>query len=263
MLIFSALTPHSPLLLPSINKDQIKKVEATTDAMAELADELYAAKPETIVLISEHPTVYPDAFSINLSDPYKFDLSAFGDLGFEKTFRPDMALIDRLQRSLRLKNQPVTLTTDEALNYAAAIPLKLLADRLEKVALVPITFCDLSAKEHFQFGQAIKDAIFDSDRRVAVIACGDMSHALTSEAPADFHKDGKAYDDKIQEIIAQKNSAGLISIDASVIKNAQQTSYLPLVMLFGLLERVSVRPQILSYEAPFGVGYLVANFILK
>ncbi|MCH8049632.1 AmmeMemoRadiSam system protein B [Patescibacteria group bacterium] len=172
-------------------------------------------------------------------------------------------LIDGLQRSLRREGQPVTLTSDEHLNYASAIPLALLTENLPKVELVPITYSNLDAKSHFQFGQALKDRIMNSRHRIAVIASGDMSHALNTSAPAGFHKDGPRFDEKIQELIAQKNTAGLLSLKEDLIQNAAETSYKPLTMLFGLLERVSVTPSILSYEAPFGVGYLVVNFALR
>lgn len=262
MLVFAALTPNTPLLLPSISKEKAPKVAQTTEAMAELARELYATHPDTIVLISSQPTMYDDSFSLNLSDPYAFDLKAFGDLGFEKKMRPDIMLVDRLQRSLRSQGQQLTLTSDVALDYATAIPLQLLTEQLD-VQLLPLAYCGRSAKDHFQFGQALKDALFDSNKRIAVIASGDMSHALTSDAPAGFHKDGPEFDAKIQELVAQKNTAGLLQLDESLVTNASERSYKPLTMLFGLLERISVNPHVLSYEAPFGVGYLVVNFVMR
>lgn len=263
MLVFSAFTPNSPLLLESIGKEQSKKLTRTREAMQELADELYAVQPDTIVLISEHPTSHEDAFSINLSDPFSFDLSEFGDLGFEMTFRPRIMLIDRLQRSLRRDGQPVTLTSDEKLHFASAVPLALLTQQLPDVKLVPITYSDLGPKEHFQFGQALKDRLMTSKHRIALIASGDMSHALTSDSPAGFNKAGKQFDAKIQELIATKNSAGLLSLDQDLIQNAHERCYKPLLLLFGILERVSVNPAILSYEAPFGVGHMVTNFTLR
>jgi AmmeMemoRadiSam system protein B len=263
MLVFAGFTPNSPLLLPEINKDRLAAVEKTRAAIQELADELYAAKPDTIVIITDHPTRYREAFCLSVSDPYKFDLKEFGHLSFDRTFRPDIMLIDRLQRSLRRVAQPITMSSDEALHYASAVPLSILAAKLPKVALVPIGYSELDAKAHFAFGQAIKDAIMDSAKRVAVIAAGDMSHTLTLQSPAPLHGDGQIFDDKIKEVIATKNTAGLLTIESSVVQNAQQLSYQPLTILFGLLDHVAVTPTILSYEAPFGVGYLVANFIIK
>lgn len=263
MLVFSGFTPHSPLLLPEVNQDQLHLVQATIDAMDELAEDLYAAHPDTILLISEHPTIYEDAFSVTLADPYHFDLSEFGVLDVQQKYRPNLKLIDRLQRSLRRAGHPITLTTEEALNYASAVPLMLLTQQLPQVKLIPVTYSELDPKAHFQFGQALKDEVMHCDSRVAVIASGDMSHALSSNSPAGFHRDGTVYDEKIQELVTHKNTAGLLSLEEDLIINAQQTSYRPLTILFGLLERVSVKPSILSYEAPFDVGYLVANFILK
>ncbi len=262
MLVFAAHTPHSPLLLPSINKDQLPRVQKTRVAMQELADELYAVHPDTILLLSEHPTVFPDAFSVNVSDPYTFDVSEFGQMSFDKKMHPDMLLVDRLQRSLRKQGQNMTLTTDEALNFTAAVPLTLLTERLPDVRLVPVTYSELDAKSHFQFGQAMKDSIMESPKRIAVIVAGDLSHALTNESPAEFSQDGAIYDAKIQELIAQKNTAGLLQLDETLIAHAKETNYRLLCMTFGLLENISVQPEILSYEAPFGVGYLVANFVI-
>jgi aromatic ring-opening dioxygenase LigB subunit len=262
MLVFSGFVPHSPLLLPEIAKAQAEKMHTIHTAMDEFADELYATHPDTIVLISQHPTMFEGAFSINVSDPYTFDLKELGQLAFDKKIHPDFMLIDRLQRSLRSKQMHVTLTSDEALNYASAVPLSRLTQNHD-VKLVPITTSGLTPKEHFQFGQALKDTLFESNKRIAVIAAGDMAHTLTKQSPAGFHKDGKAFDTTLQELIANKNTVGLLGFDQNIIKNAQEHAYKPLLILFGLLERISVEPKILSYDAPFGVGLMVTNFVLR
>ena len=262
MLVFSALVPNSPLLLESINKEGAASVEKTNEALATLADELYAAHPEVIVLISEHPTIYDDSFSINLADPYQFDLSDFGDLGFSMKLHPNVMLIDKLQRSLRSKDVQCTLTTDQALNYATAVPLQKLASKLEGVQLVPICYSQTSAKDQFTFGQAIKDEIMNSEKRIAIIAAGDMSHALSADAPAGLTEEGAQYDAMIQDLLSQKNTSGLISLDQDMVQQAHQRSYRPLLILMGLLDRISYSPAILCYEAPVGVGYLTVEFRL-
>lgn len=263
MLVFAGLIPSSPLLLPSIHKEKGVKLQKTLTAMKKLEEDLYVSHPDAILLLSEHPTSFEDAFSINISDPYRFDVSAFGDLGFDKTLHPDIETIDRLQRSLRTQNQPITLTTDEALDHGSAVAIGILTENLPDVKLIPITFSSLDSKAHFQFGQALKDIIVNSDKRIAVIVSGDLSHALESSSPAGFSKYGKEFDEKLTELISQKNTAGLIAMDQSLVNEAQQTIYPQLLISFGLLERMSVKPIILSYESPFGVGYMVANFEIK
>jgi MEMO1 family protein len=259
MLVFSAITPHSPLLLPSVNTDKYEQVRQTTNAMHELADELYATRPDVIVLLSEHPTSYSDTFSINVSDPYRFDLSEFGNLGFRQEYRPAIMLIDRLQRSLRSQGQPITLTTDIQLHHASAVPLALLTKQLPHIKLVPITYSDLDAKKHFAFGQSLKDVLTSSPERIAVIASGDLSHALATESPAGFHKSGEKFDKKIQELVAQKNASSLVKLSSKLVEEAEQTIYRPLLILFGILDHISISPRIESYESPFGVGFLVSH----
>ncbi len=261
MIVFAGFTPHSPLLLEEINPQRLKDVEKTRSAMQELSEELYASHPDTIILISEHPTTYDDTFSLYLDDPFSFDLSEFGSFDFDLSFRPSIAIIDRLQRHLRQQGQPVTLETEAALHYASAVPLKLLTNELKNVRLVSIGISRLGAKEHFAFGQAIKDTLMMTGERVALIASGDLAHALASDGPVPLHPDGKRYDEKIQEIVSQNSPAGLLAMDQPMIENAQETSYLPLCILYGALERVSLTPKILSYEAPFGVGYLVSHLL--
>ncbi len=262
MIVFAGFTPHSPLLLSSISKDLRVYFEKTRTAMYELSDALYDSKPDIIVLISEHPTIYKNAFSINVDDPYQFDLSAFGDLGFKRTLHPALKIIDRIQRQLRIDDQPISLTTDSALHYAAAIPLGFMTRRLNNMKIIPITYSELDAKAHFDFGRSLKDILHGCRERIAVIAAGDLSHALTDDSPAPFHEDGKIFDERIQDIIASKNVSSLLSMSEDLIEHAQETAYRPLAILMGILDRMSAKPRILSYEAPFGVGLLVADFDL-
>lgn len=260
MIVFSAITPHSPLLLGSINKEKLAKVEKTRQAMAKLADELYACEPDTIIIISSHGVHYDDAFSLNLHEHYRVDLAEFGDLASQQIFYPDVQLIDTIQRSLRRAQQPLTLTGSERLDYGAAVPLLLLTEQLKRVKIIPLSYSGLSPKEHFQFGQALKDVLINSHKRIAVIASGDQSHALITDSPAGFAKQGTAYDTAVQNLIVNKNTAGLLSLDADDVETAKECSYLAMLMLFGVMEQMIYDPVIHSYEAPFGVGYLVAHF---
>lgn len=264
MLVHAGFTPNSPLLLPNINKEKWHKVEATIEAIEKIEEELIILQPEIIVLISEHPTVYPDAFSITVSDPYRFDLADFGDFQFSKKLHPDIEIINFLQEHARGTKHPVTLTTDETLNYASAVPLTLLTKQLPNTKIVPLTFApELSPKQHFQYGQMVKEAVLHSSKRIAVIASGDLSHSLTSDSPADYDPAGKEYDEKIQDFLIHKNTAGLLNLSPHIIDNATQSSYRTICILSGLLDGFHYTTESLCYEAPFGVGYFTAQFHLS
>lgn len=263
MIVFAAHVPHSPLLLPSVSGDRIGAVTKTRQALAEVAETLYTTKPDTILLISDHPTMYSEHFSISVSDPYRCDLHDVGDLGYTKTYHPDFALIDQLQRDLRKIDEPVTLTTDERLNFAAAVPLDFLTEHLPKIRVVPIAPSNLSPKEHFTFGQALKHTLLSSHKRVAVVSTGDTAHTLTEYAPGGFHTDGEKYDERLRMLVEHGNVVGMLQMDETLLANAQESAYRKLLVLMGALDGIERTPEILSYEAPFGVGYLVVNFQLR
>lgn len=262
MLVFAGFTPSSPLLLPSINEAKMSEVQDTRSAFEELAEELYAVHPDTLVIFAEAKTMYSDAVSINVADPYTADLSEFGDLGYHKKYHPDFSFIDRLQRHLRKTDLPISLSTDHALSAAMAVPLDILTGHLPNVRIVPVAPCELDAKTHFNVGVALKHIILESNKRIAVIATGDMSHTLSKTAPAGFHKDGKVYDDTILTIFREHNVSGLLQLPESLMKNAHDTSYRQVCMLMGVLDGMYTAPNVLAYDAPFGVGYCVTNFVL-
>jgi aromatic ring-opening dioxygenase LigB subunit len=120
----------------------------------------------------------------------------------------------------------------------------------------------LDNKTHFDFGRLIKEEIMKSQKRIAVIASGDMSHALTTQSPAGFNSDGQKFDDKIKELFMSKNLSGLAQIDKNMIKNAGECGFRSFLILAGIIQQTNFTYHELSYEAPFGVGYLVAEFEL-
>jgi aromatic ring-opening dioxygenase LigB subunit len=262
MLIFAAFTPHTPLMLPTVGKTARKKLPGTVDGMQRLADGLFEAKPDTIVMISAHATVHDAAFAINLHDEYAVNLSEFGDLATSRSFEPDLGLIDATQRSLRRHGVPVTLDSDGVLDYGSAVPLSLLTTELPRVKIVPISYSGLGAKEHLAFGAALYDVIANRRERIAVVASGDLAHCLSSDAPAGFRPEGQAFDQAVQQAVGMGAASPLLNLDSETVERAAECGYRPLLILLGLLGETRVKPELLSYEAPFGVGYLTAEFQL-
>ena len=62
MIVSAHLLPHSPLLLSSIGKERTEAFKITLTALADCYDEIRDARPDTIVVISSHGTVYQNAF---------------------------------------------------------------------------------------------------------------------------------------------------------------------------------------------------------
>jgi len=97
----------------------------------------------------------------------------------------------------------------------------------------------------------------------ALIASGDLSHCLKEDGPYGFHPDGPKFDQQLIECLKKKDINGFLRLDEE-FPEAGECGLRSFSFLLGILEaqKINWQPKILSYEGPFGVGYLVADFIL-
>jgi aromatic ring-opening dioxygenase LigB subunit len=260
-LVFAAITPHPPFLVPGIGKDVADRVSKTRLALEKLEEDIYLSKPDVIMIFSPHSNLIDDAFTINVSPEFEADFKEFGDVTTKLHFQGEMSLAAAIREaSVEDKTFPVVLTSERSLDHGIAIPLCLLAQHLPQVAILPIGFCGLSAEVHLNFGKFLKERIMQSTKRVAVIASADLSHALTAEAPKPFHPSGPQFDARIQELLIAKKTDEIVAFDPAQILQAAECGFRSIVMLLGVLHNISYTYTPYAYEAPFGVGYLTANF---
>lgn len=260
MIVFAAIVPHSPLLIPTIGKEHRDKLAATLAACKEIEQALYLAQPDCIVIVAPHGTRYPDAFSANLAASYVGNLKAFGDFSTTIDAKSDALMMDRLQRKLRMEGVPFTLTSNEEIDYGYTIPLLLLASKLNTRKIVPISPSNADGSAHLEFGKQLKRVLHAETERVAFIASGDLSHHVNDASPSGATAEGKAFDEAIRAGIGAHDAASLLALNSTVIEQSGQCAYRPIMTLLGLLQDQNVTSKILSYEAPFGVGYLTALY---
>lgn len=263
MIVFSAICPHPPILLPTIGKDNIDKIKDTQKAMEKLEQDLYASKPDVILLISPHGNLIPDAFSINLNNKYLADFEEFGDFEIKKEYKSSPKLVLKIKERIEDNNLPLVLSSEEKLDHGAAIPLHYLTRHLDEIKVIPLYYSLLDNQTHFEFGQLLKKELVKSEKRIAVIASGDLSHSLTKDAPAGYSPEGEKFDKELIELIKMKDYKKIIKIDETLTEKASECGLRSILILLGIIEQYNFDVEILSYQGPFGVGYLVANFKLK
>lgn len=260
MIVFAAIVPHSPLLLPSIGKTHCEKLATTLNSITQLEQALYLSKPDTLCVIAPHAARYPDAFSINLAGKYHLDLKAFGDFSTTLEVKSDYLLIDRVQRDLRQERIPLTLSSSEELDYGFGVPLVLLTPHLKRWTLIPVSPSQQSGQDHFEFGRQLKRVLHRESKRVAVIASADLSHKVNETSPAGMVPEGATFDEKTRQAIESQNATEYVTLDPALIETSAQCGYRPIVTLLGVLDGLNTKAHVLSYEAPFGVGCLTAQF---
>lgn len=260
-LVFAATTPHPPLLIPVIGKNEFKKVEKTKQAFELLEQELYVTKPEVIVIITPHGSMLNNAFSINSATQFISSFEEFGDFSTKKQWSGYPELASQIKELARENNMPVQLTLSEKLDHGASVPLFYLTKHIPNIKILPLVYSCLDAKKHLEFGKILKEVFAEKNERIAIVSSGDLSHGLTDDAPAGLRKTGKKFDAKIIELLETRNTAGMINLESDFIEDAAECGYRSLLILLGVLQNVNYTFKNYAYEAPFGVGYLTGEFV--
>jgi len=196
-IVFAAISPHPPIILPSVGSEEDRKqVKKTIDNLENLGKEFKKAEPDSIIISSPHP-----------------------DWGFN-------------------------------------VPLFFLAKDFKGEIQTYLTGLE---DPKFYFEEGTKSQIPNS--RIALIASGDLSHCLKEDGPYGLHPDGPKFDKALIEALKKKDIETVLRLD-EMYPEAGECGLRSFCFILGILEASGIKyqPEILSYEFPFGVGYLVANF---
>lgn len=201
-IVFAAISPHPPLLLPGVGSEEDKKeVKKTIESLEDLGKKLKEANPDIIIISSPHP-----------------------DWGFE-------------------------------------VPLHFLAKDFK--GDIKTYLMGLETPEFYlEKGKNVHKEL-DKNKKYALIASGDLSHCLKETGPYGFNPDGPKFDKDLIESLKKKDIEKILKLD-NLYPEAAECGLRSFCFILGILKESKMRylPEILSYEAPFGVGYLVVNFKL-
>ncbi|MCK5211943.1 AmmeMemoRadiSam system protein B [Candidatus Parcubacteria bacterium] len=261
-IVFAAITPHPPLLIPLIGKENLARLKDTQNAFNKLAEELKKNQVDTILIISPHGEALESTFVLNQNTEYVANFEEFGDCSSKKTWAGNLGLAQLIKATLKNKNS-LHFFTDNKLDHGAAVPLFLLTEKLKDINIIPMNTSGLDNKKHFEFGQKIQAALLDSRHRVGIIASGDLSHRLSPDAPGGFSARGAKFDNKLLLLLKKQKTQDILDLPDDLIEEAEQCGLKSILILLGLLDGLNHTPQVLAYESPFGVGYLTMNFIIK
>jgi MEMO1 family protein len=149
------------------------------------------------------------------------------------------------------------------------VPLVYLTGSLKRPArLVVLSFSYLDMDEHVRFGRAVGEALIAASQRVLYVASSDLSHRLIPGAPAGYEPRAADFDRAIAETFAAGDWDALLSIDPSLVSRAGECGYRSLGVLSGVVGAYEAaggvtHNRLLSYEGPWGVGYLVGEVELE
>lgn len=258
-IVFSAIAPHSPLLIPAIGKDNLIRLKKTNEAFRKLEEELYASKAETIIIISPHGVIQSNSFTMNLSPKFSASFEEFGDFSVKVSFGGDIGLGYKIRERMETR-APLQLISMVNLDYGSSVPIILLTQHLPNIKIIPFYYSSLDFEAHFRFGQLLKRELLVNKNRVALIASAELSHKVTKIAPAGYSPKGKKFDSKLIELLRKNKVEDIKNINRELVTEVCECGFKSILILLGIMDGFKYEPQELSYEAPFGIGYLVMNF---
>jgi MEMO1 family protein len=263
------VTPHPPIILPEVGGHEVARAQPTADGMKAMRDRTAALEPDTIVLLSPHAPLGFQYMAVSFASSYHGTFAQFrapevavdidGDLEVARAIL-DGAGDDGVSVAPVDAGRRVT-----DLDHGTMVPLVFLLAGLRKPCkLVLLSFSQLSMQEHVQFGQSLGRTLLDVPGRVVYVASGDMSHRLLAEGPYGYDPRGPQFDHAVADTFASDDWEGMMSIPVSVVKGAGECGFRSLAVLRGVVSAVhaagiGTKNHLLSYEGPFGVGYLVGE----
>ncbi len=254
--------PHPPLIIPEVGKGREQGIADTIAAYQQVAEEVAAIRPDTIVLISSHVEMYGDYFHIAPGESGDGNFGQFGAPQVKVHAEYDTELRDAICRHAQELGIPAGTDGQQhsALDHGTMIPLYFINQKYSEYKVVRIGISGLSYDRHMALGACIRDMCEELERRTVVIASGDLSHKLKQEGPYGYAAEAPEYDRKVMEIFTGGKLEDLQNMSPEFCRKAAECGHRTFLILAGMLQDTAVTARKLSYEGPFGVGYGVCAF---
>jgi len=201
MLVFGLISPHPPIIIPAIGKDDTKTVAQTTAALDLACQRLGATKPDKLIIIAPH-------------EGHGFEVPLY----YLKPYLSPSCEVEEI------------LVTEPSYGY------------------------------YYQFGTAAGQHAATDNRRIAIVASGDLSHVLKDDGPYGFNAAGPELDRQIVAAITAHDDQALLHLDPTILEDGAECGLRSILFLLGAIKHTGFSPHVMSYEGPFGVGYLVATY---
>ena len=255
----AVLMCHAPIVIPPIGKARAKDCAATTEAMKAAALAVARSGAGTVVVVSPHTPRHREAFGCVTGEELYGDFSAFGVPGLEAAFRNDGEAGAAISRGAAQAGLPTAPADVRGLDHGAMVPLWFLTQAGFTGKVVVFGFpWEGGPGDSRRFGGAVSSAMRDLGRTWALVASGDMSHALKPGAPSGFHPRAHAFDEGVVACVRQGRLGDVSGLDPQLRALAAEDVVESLETADGALGADLAGLRFLSYEAPFGVGYLIA-----
>ena len=258
MIVFGAIVPHPPILLPEIGQGRESSARSTLAAYESVARRLRELNVQRALLISTHGVVTLGRFHVLSAEQEHLtgDFERFGQATLGFTCRVDVELTRMLLDTARIRGIPLSPTALwERGDHSLGVPIRLLGEALPSaLGVVSISF--RPAREHYEFGRAIGESLARIAAPTAAIASGDAVHTLSAQSPYGCHPRAAEVQEAVESGLASWDHEALIGLDEGLRHAVDESVISPALILMGAMRHG--RASTLVSEHPWGVGYVTA-----
>lgn len=248
-------------MVPEVGREAAAEVRGSIAAMRDFTARLVQSGAESVFIISPHAPLDARAFVAYRGPVLYGDFANFR----APDTRVEAPLDEELLRTLTLaaaeQNYEVLAIENYQLDHGTAVPLYFLQRNGWRGRVVALGYNFLSNEDHLRFGDCLRHAVERTSRPTAIVASGDLSHRLKPEAPAGFQPEAHLFDEKIVASLRDCEPERIIHLDQNLRKLAGECGYRSMLVALGAVRGLKSSCEVLNYEAPFGVGYMVAQLV--
>ncbi|MFH1386871.1 MAG: AmmeMemoRadiSam system protein B [bacterium] len=255
-IVYGAIMPHPPIIVPQIGKERLKQADKTRQAVETAANHFKKIDLDTIVVITPHGDVGQASVPVYTGHVFEGDFSQFNAAKVAFSFKGDPTLALATVKDTHL----ASASTGTIIDHGVMVPMSYVQAAKINKPVLPIAVAFMPLKKLFEFGQSLTKTADRLGRKIAVIASADMSHRLTQDAPSGYSPKGKEFDEKLVELVKNNDVEGILNFDPTLADEAGQDALWSIAILLGAIAGQNLKPNFLSYEGPFGVGYMVATY---
>ncbi|HET6350903.1 MAG TPA: AmmeMemoRadiSam system protein A [Coriobacteriia bacterium] len=259
--IFGVIAPHPPIIVAGVGGSRREPALVTIRALDSVRRAIETFEPDTLVLMSPHAPALADAIVIDDSSHLRGSLSDFGD-SVAHVFAGDPALSQAIAEDLAASGTASLARSHDArlragwLDHGSLVPLSFIdPDHVNKLVVISLSY--VPYPEHRSIGMAVRSAAERLGRRVVFVASGDLSHRLKRDSPAGFSERGSELDAKIVALVTAGTLQELSDIGPDLVEAGGECGLRSFIAMSGFCGPDPVPTAVMSYEGPWGVGYLV------
>lgn len=256
------MVPHPPMIVPAVGRGSEQQIQKTIDAYEQVADEIAALEPETIIITSPHSIMYADYFHISPGRGARGDFGRFraAQVSFDEEY--DRELVKAITDIAQAQGFPAGVMgeRDKSLDHGTMVPLYFIRKKYKGGRIVRIGLSGLPLTEHYRLGQMIREAVEQLGRRTVLVASGDLSHKLQDYGPYGYAEEGPQYDERIMDVCSRAAFGELFDFDETFCDKAAECGHRSFVIMAGAFDGMAVKATRLSHEDVTGVGYGICTF---